>query len=50
MNGLRLSGLAGGLPEGVHRTATAPSPWILVAGRTLVEGWPPFTHCRTSTG
>ncbi|NBM20489.1 DUF1254 domain-containing protein [Streptomyces sp. GC420] len=31
-------GWSGELPEGVRRTATAPSPWILVVGRTLVEG------------
>ncbi|CAM3103898.1 DUF1254 domain-containing protein [Saccharomonospora xinjiangensis] len=31
-------GWDGKLPQGVRRTATAPSPWILVAGRTLVDG------------
>lgn len=31
-------GWSGDLPQGVRRTATAPSPWILVLGRTLVEG------------
>lgn len=31
-------GWSGDLPEGVHKTATAPSPWVLVLGRTLVEG------------
>ncbi|MFJ4693138.1 DUF1254 domain-containing protein [Streptomyces sp. NPDC088766] len=31
-------GWQGDLPEGVRRTATAPSPWIMVIGRTLVEG------------
>ncbi|MER6412200.1 DUF1254 domain-containing protein [Streptomyces humidus] len=31
-------GWEGELPAGVSRTATAPSPWILVAGRTLVDG------------
>ncbi|WP_190012896.1 DUF1254 domain-containing protein [Streptomyces lucensis] len=31
-------GWTGHLPERVHRTATAPSPWVLVIGRTLVEG------------
>ncbi|MGW1983220.1 DUF1254 domain-containing protein [Streptomyces collinus] len=31
-------GWSGDLPEGVRRTASAPSPWILVVGRTLVEG------------
>ncbi|MBF6353059.1 DUF1254 domain-containing protein [Nocardia higoensis] len=31
-------GWEGELPAGVRRTATAPSSWILVAGRTLVEG------------
>ncbi|MFJ8849729.1 DUF1254 domain-containing protein [Streptomyces sp. NPDC102437] len=28
----------GDLPQGVRRTATAPTPWVLVVGRTLVEG------------
>ncbi|WP_051370570.1 DUF1254 domain-containing protein [Streptomyces sp. 142MFCol3.1] len=28
----------GDLPEGVRRTANAPTPWVLVVGRTLVEG------------
>ncbi|MCD0482397.1 DUF1254 domain-containing protein [Streptacidiphilus sp. ASG 303] len=31
-------GWTGELPEGVRRTATAPTPWVLIAGRTLVEG------------
>ncbi|TQJ52861.1 DUF1254 domain-containing protein [Streptomyces sp. NBC_00080] len=31
-------GWSGDLPEGVRRTATAPTPWVLVVGRTLVEG------------
>ncbi|MEI5011222.1 DUF1254 domain-containing protein [Streptomyces sp. PmtA] len=31
-------GWEGELPAGVRRTATAPSPWILVLGRTLVDG------------
>ncbi|MGX1370220.1 hypothetical protein RKD19_005579 [Streptomyces canus] len=31
-------GWEGELPAGVRRTATAPSPWILVAGRTLIDG------------
>jgi len=31
-------GWSGDLPQGVRRTATAPSPWILVLGRTLVDG------------
>lgn len=31
-------GWSGDLPQGVRRTATAPTPWILVLGRTLVEG------------
>jgi hypothetical protein len=31
-------GWTGDLPEGVRRTAAAPSPWILIVGRTLVEG------------
>ncbi|MEU2111744.1 DUF1254 domain-containing protein [Streptomyces sp. NPDC019507] len=30
-------GWSGDLPEGVRRTATAPTPWVLVVGRTLVE-------------
>ncbi|MEU3300398.1 DUF1254 domain-containing protein [Streptomyces sp. NPDC006678] len=28
----------GKLPDGVRRVATAPSPWILILGRTLVDG------------
>ncbi|WP_167305385.1 DUF1254 domain-containing protein [Saccharomonospora piscinae] len=32
-------GWDGELPEGVRRTATSPSPWILLLGRTLVDGW-----------
>ncbi|MGY5036355.1 DUF1254 domain-containing protein [Streptomyces sp. 900116325] len=28
----------GDLPQGVRRTAAAPTPWVLVVGRTLVEG------------
>ncbi|WP_440555729.1 DUF1254 domain-containing protein [Streptomyces sp. SCPE 10] len=31
-------GWTGDLPQGVRRTATAPTPWVLVVGRTLVEG------------
>ncbi|WP_189750853.1 DUF1254 domain-containing protein, partial [Streptomyces tendae] len=31
-------GWSGDLPEGVRRTATAPTPWVLIVGRTLVEG------------
>ncbi|MEV7202400.1 DUF1254 domain-containing protein [Streptomyces griseoluteus] len=31
-------GWSGDLPDGVRRTATAPSSWILIVGRTLVEG------------
>ncbi|MFE0350980.1 DUF1254 domain-containing protein [Streptomyces griseoluteus] len=31
-------GWSGDLPDGIRRTATAPSPWILIVGRTLVEG------------
>ncbi|WBP84616.1 DUF1254 domain-containing protein [Kitasatospora cathayae] len=31
-------GWRGTLPEGVRRTATAASPWIIVLGRTLIEG------------
>ncbi|MET8942070.1 DUF1254 domain-containing protein [Streptomyces sp. NPDC004542] len=31
-------GWEGDLPEGVRRTATAPSPWVLIVGRTLVAG------------
>ncbi|MGW2233490.1 DUF1254 domain-containing protein [Streptomyces sp. NPDC001759] len=31
-------GWSGDLPEGVRRTKTAPTPWVLVVGRTLVEG------------
>jgi hypothetical protein len=29
---------SGKLPDGVRRVATAPSPWILILGRTLVDG------------
>ncbi|WP_351225799.1 DUF1254 domain-containing protein [Streptomyces sp. NPDC002133] len=29
---------SGKLPAGVRRVATAPSPWILILGRTLVDG------------
>jgi hypothetical protein len=31
-------GWAGDLPEGVRRIAPSPTPWVLVAGRTLVDG------------
>ncbi|MET7380221.1 DUF1254 domain-containing protein [Streptomyces sp. NPDC005526] len=31
-------GWTGDLPEGLRRTATAPTPWVLIVGRTLVEG------------
>lgn len=31
-------GWTGNLPDGVRRTATAPSPWIVIVGRTLVTG------------
>ncbi len=31
-------GWEGELPDGVRRTAQAPSPWVLVLGRTLVAG------------
>jgi hypothetical protein len=31
-------GWTGELPQGVRRTAPAPSPWIVIVGRTLVDG------------
>lgn len=33
-------GWEGNLPDGVRRTATAPTPWVLIWGRTLVDGDP----------
>ncbi|MFE1307614.1 DUF1254 domain-containing protein [Streptomyces sp. NPDC058755] len=37
-------GWTGDLPEGVRRTATAPSPWAVIVGRTLVEGEPDLAN------
>ncbi|NBM19201.1 DUF1254 domain-containing protein [Streptomyces sp. GC420] len=37
-------GWTGELPDGVRRTATAPSPWILIWGRTLAEGEDDLPH------
>ncbi|UXY32250.1 DUF1254 domain-containing protein [Streptomyces sp. HUAS TT20] len=37
-------GWTGDLPKGVHRTETAPSPWIVIVGRTLVAGERDLSH------
>jgi hypothetical protein len=40
-------GWTGELPEGVTRTEPSPTPWILVGGRTLVDGAEDVPKVRT---
>ena len=46
-------GWHGDLPPGVQATLPAPTPWVLLLGRTLVDGDADLatcTRCRRSTG
>jgi hypothetical protein len=39
-------GWTGDLPEGVRRTEPAPTPWVLIVGRTLVQGQEDIPNVR----